>query len=699
MSVFDELKRRNVFKVAVAYIIAAWLLLQVSDTLVPALHLPEWFNSGVAFVLILGFPVAIILAWAFELTPDGLKRDEAWPGNNSILPDNVAAEEKSIAILPFDNRSADTEDSEFFAAGVHDELLTLLSKLGDLRVISRTSVERLDRNLSIPEIGALLNIATVLEGQIQRAGDRLRINVQLISARQEDHLWATTYDRELTARNVFEVQSDIARKIANALQAQLSSGDETLLSAVPTESTEALKAYLLGRQLLERGSYESITQADRYFREAKEFDPDYAQAWAAIAENSSRGYGIGMTSMQEYIAAAEPAVARALALNDQLPEAHAQLATLKWRQGDVTVAEASFATALNLNPGDGRSLLTFGEYLRQTGRSSEAIPVLKKALADDPLSTKVLFELGRTELYSGHPEKTERYGQQILEIDSTNPLGFTCLTQCNTWQGKIDLAWPWVLKALAIDPEDVEWWSHLGMWANLLGDPDLADRYLARAIELGPNEPATLKVQTMILSMRGRVDEALSIARTALDAKLDDRWFSNRVFLRVVRDAVLQNGDFSDALGRYRSCHPELFDGIPEITVDNVNAAADLALLLQHSGEPGLADTLIHAGLDWYQKTQIPGVHGFLTSIADIEFLALQGQREASLEALQAAANVGWGFVWQWDTSNENFATVSDDPAFRAIIAQLESNMVTQLENIRALPDMGEFDLRLVSGD
>jgi len=184
LSLFDELKRRNVFKVTVTYIIVAWLLLQISDTLVPALHLPGWFHSGVAFLLILGFPVAIIMAWAFELTPDGLKREKdidrseaitqptgrklnntviamltvaivilgamVWFGQNSVLPDSVSAVDKSIAVLPFDNRSADAEDSEFFASGVHDELLTLLSKLGDLRVISHTSVERLDSSLSIP---------------------------------------------------------------------------------------------------------------------------------------------------------------------------------------------------------------------------------------------------------------------------------------------------------------------------------------------------------------------------------------------------------------------------------------------------------------------------------------------------------------------------------------------------------------------
>jgi len=215
LSLFAELQRRNVFKVAAVYIVAAWLLLQVSDTLVPALHLPEWFHSGVAFLLIIGFPVAVIFAWAFELTPDGLKKEKEvdrsqsiahetgrklnftiitalvvaviflagkiWFADDSAPRDMAPAVEKSIAVLPFENRSADAENAEFFAAGVHDELLTLLSKLGDLKVISRTSVERLEKDLSIPEIGALLGVSTVLEGQVQRAGDRLRINVQLIN--------------------------------------------------------------------------------------------------------------------------------------------------------------------------------------------------------------------------------------------------------------------------------------------------------------------------------------------------------------------------------------------------------------------------------------------------------------------------------------------------------------------------------------
>lgn len=155
-------------------------------------------------------------------------------------------------------------------------MLTLLSKLGDLKVISRTSVERLDQNLSIPEIGELLGVATVLEGQVQRAGNRLRIHVQLINATEEDHLWAKTYDRELTASNIFDVQSDIAKTIADELHVQLSAKDDTLLSTVPTDNMEALQRYMLGRQLIERAKFESLEQALLYFSEATELDPNYA---------------------------------------------------------------------------------------------------------------------------------------------------------------------------------------------------------------------------------------------------------------------------------------------------------------------------------------------------------------------------------------------------------------------------------------
>ena len=279
-SFVQELKRRNVIRVAAIYVVVSWLLMQIGDVMFPALLLPDWTTTMLVAFLLLGFPLAMIFAWAYEITPDGVLRTEDVPEEHSItaatgqkinrliitvlaaavvvllvrtLLDNADTapapsahiSDQSIAILPFKNLSASAENAEFFAAGLHDELLTLLSKLGELRVISRTSVERLDPDLSIPEIGKLLGVATVLEGQVQRAGDRLRINVQLIDTSAEGHLWANTYDRELTAENIFDVQSDIARTISSSLQAELSASDEALLSEVPTTNTEALERYLV----------------------------------------------------------------------------------------------------------------------------------------------------------------------------------------------------------------------------------------------------------------------------------------------------------------------------------------------------------------------------------------------------------------------------------------------------------------------
>ncbi|MCH9026169.1 MAG: tetratricopeptide repeat protein [Proteobacteria bacterium] len=732
-SLIQELKRRNVFRVAAIYVIVSWLLMQIGDVMFPALRLPEWTTTMLVAFLLLGFPIAVILAWAYEVTPEGVKRTKdveptesithatgrkidfiiiavlavavvfliakVWFEDDTAPPGVASIPDKSIAVLPFANISAAEENAEFFAAGVHDELLTLLSRLGGIKVISRTSVENLDDGLSIPEIGALLGVSTVLEGQVQRAGDRLRIHVQLIDAVMENHLWATNYDRELTAENVFEVQSDIAKTIADALQVQLSESDEALLEAVPTENTQALNRYLLGWQLNFRNTFESLRQAERYFQEATELDPGYAQAWAAIAYNRNQMLLTGLIDAQEYIAVAEPAISRALELDDRLPEAQAQLAVLHWRSGDLTAAEAFFESALDLFPDDSTSLLAYGRFLRVTGRPLEAIPVLERALRIDPLSVGILFNLGKSAMYAGHPEQNIAYGNRILEIDPSSIYGYTSLLQSYIWMGRYDLQRPWAIKTLSVDPEDFELWAHIGLDTNQLGDPDLADLYLNRALELGPMEPVTLKCFAMVVSQRGEYAEALAIARKALAAGLDNRWGSDQVFIRLVRDDALRTGNFDEPLAWYRARHPELFrDGL-EITIENVDAAADLALLLQRAGEADRADSLIDAGLTWYSETQIPGVHGYLTNIVDVELLALNAEKDAALEALRVAIDGGWKWSWSWYMSNENLSSLRVEPEFQDIIAQLENDMATQLKAIRALPHMGEADFRFPESD
>ncbi len=733
MSIVRELKRRNVFRVAAVYVIASWLLIQIGDVMFPALRLPEWTTSMLVAFLLLGFPISIILAWAYEVTPDGIKRTEdVGPGESithatgqkinaaiiavlsvavillvgkiSLDTDTAPAPdssipEKSIAVLPFTNRSADEENAEFFAAGVHDELLTLLSKLGDLKVISRTSVERLDANLSIPEIGTLLKVATVLEGQVQRAGDRLRINVQLINASEEDHLWATTYDRELTASNVFDVQSSIARTIANELHVQLSSSDDSLLSAVPTNNTAALQLYMLGRQHHNRSSWESLKQAQAYFSQAAELDPQYVQAWTAIAAVSNRLFGSGAVNLQEFTEVAEPAITRALELNNKFPEAHAQLASLRWRSGDLEAAEVSFRRALDIGPNDTASLFAYGNYLRTVNRPREAIPVLEQALEADPLSPLILFELGKSVMYIGYPEKNLEYSNKILEIDPSSVYGYTGALQANTWMGKFDQGWYWNLRSIASDPDDFENWAYLGLWSDMLGDVELADRYLGHALIIGPTAPAVLKCQVQVLMTRGLHEDALAVALSALDADLEDRWFSNQTFLRQVRDDALQTGNFGTARAWYVDRYPELQGNTPDITINNVQAAADLALLMQHAGEPEKASILIDTAFAWYRKTQPPGVHGFLLNIVDVHLLALNGEKTAALTSLREAIDGGWKYDWPMHMSNVNLDSISDEPEFKSIVAKLETDMATQLEAVYDYPDMGEFDLRTARSD
>src|SRR6266700_2895545 len=362
---FAELKRRNVYKVAVAYAIVGWLVMQIAATVVPALHLSDAITSAVVLLVILGFPIALIIAWAFELTPEGLKRTEfaeqlpkkaprshAWiyvvviagaiSASLFFLGRYTATSKqsgltglpaKSIAVLPFDNLSRDP-DNAYFAEGIQDEILARLSKIADLKVISRTSTQKYKSAPdNLREIARQHDVANILEGSVQKAADHVRVNVQLINALNDAHLWSDIYDRKLT--DIFAVESDIAKTIADTLQAKLTGAEKQMITAQPTSDMTAYELYLKGRLLWGKRGGENIRQAIAFYEQAIARDPNYALAYAGLAEDYAILPAYTATAPGDVYPKAKAAALKALQLNDKLGEAHTALANLLYNDFDM----------------------------------------------------------------------------------------------------------------------------------------------------------------------------------------------------------------------------------------------------------------------------------------------------------------------------------------------------------------------------
>ena len=412
MSVFRELQRRKVIRVAGVYLVASWLLLQIAATVAPILNLPPWFEELVFALLALGFPIALIFAWAFELTPDGVRRDTGatepgrgrildyailavialgaiwllWPGIDKA-PATDAALDPSVAVLPFANLNNDKENAPF-AAGIHSDLLTQLARINSLRTVSRTSMLRYrDSDMSVPEIAKELDVATILEGGVQRAGLSVRINVTLIDAVADEPLWTEVYDRELTAANVFAIQSEIAKAISDQLRVTLSNDDLRRLDTVPTNSIDALKSYFVGKQMLDQRTVRSLTAAAEYFEEAVELDPDFALGWSGLADaymllpEYSSSVDRGMIERR-----AREGVLRALELDPELPEVRATEAWYQLRFFDWAGAERIFREALAVAPDNTNVLHWLSHTLSWQGQYAEAVAMARRALEVEPES-------------------------------------------------------------------------------------------------------------------------------------------------------------------------------------------------------------------------------------------------------------------------------------------------------------------------
>jgi TolB-like protein len=470
-SVWGELKRRNVVKVAVAYAIVGWLLVQIADTFFPALQLPGWTVTFVAGLVILGFPLALILSWAYELTPDGMKRSHDVEATESIaqttgrkidfaiigalvlalgfvVVDNYLLDQtqtiststvdrRSIAALPFSNESAEEENAEFFANGIHDELLTQLAKIGSLKVISRTSVmEYRDRTMNMREIGEELGVATILEGRVQRAGDMVRINVQLIDAQTDEHIWAEIYNVEVTAENIFAIQSEMATSIAEALQATLLPEEVDRLNEVPTDSTRAYNFYLSGNDYFHRPDDTVFmrTAVEQYER-AVDADPEFALAWAALSRAHGLMHWYALDPSESRLVTARNAVDRAFELEPDLPEAHLALGQHYYHGfRDYDSALAEFELAERGMPGASELFEVRAYVYRRINERELSITSMDRAIELDPRNIDLLQQQASTFIGVLDYTRGEQYLQRVLDIVPDNVIANTSRAQIPIWR-------------------------------------------------------------------------------------------------------------------------------------------------------------------------------------------------------------------------------------------------------------------------
>jgi TolB-like protein/Tfp pilus assembly protein PilF len=443
-SFFAELKRRNVYKVAVAYAVVGWLLVQVATQVFPFFEIPNWAVRLVVLLIIVGFPIALVIAWAFEITPEGIKRTEVadaahehsrgktWiyvvivaaaisitlfflgrytvGSRTAVSPNEFSA--KSVAVLPFANLSRDP-DNAYFAAGIQDEIITRLSKIADLKVISCTSTQRFKSSPDdVPAIAGQLGVANILEGSVQRTGDQVRVNVQLIKGVTDTHLWADTFDRHLT--DIFAVESEIAKTIAETLRAKLSGSEQNAIAAKPTENTEAYQLYLRGRFFWNKRTGQNLNKAADYFGQAVAADPNYALAYVGLADAYVLMPFYGGGGPQDCYPKAKAAAEKALELDNSLAEAHTSLAQVFCYHLELYPAVGEFERAIELNPNYPTAHQWYGSSaLTALGRFDKAIEEVKRAIELDPLSLVINTDLGNT-LY-----RARRYDDAIAQMRKT----------------------------------------------------------------------------------------------------------------------------------------------------------------------------------------------------------------------------------------------------------------------------------------
>jgi TolB-like protein len=656
---FEEVKRRKVYRVAAAYIIAAGGIIQLASATFPAWELPNWSLRLVILLLLVGFPIALILAWAFDITPQGIRTtpDTAAPRTRRrrnvimliatgviisaatgffLLP-RVAAHkvDKSIAVLPFENLS-DEKENAYFADGVQDDVLTNLSKISDLRVISRTSVMQYrGRPSNVRDIGKALGVSNILEGSVRRSGNRVRVNVQLIDANTDEHVWANDYDRDVT--DVFAIQSDLANEIANALQAKLSPAEKSQMTRKPTENGEAYLAFVQAHDLsCAFEDLEKLKQSEQLYARALELDPNFALAMARYSQLESWiVHTFDRTA--ERREKARTLAERALQLQPDLPEAHLALG-LSYYYGDnnYDAALKEFEIAQRGLPNESEMYLYIGAIQRRQGKWAESTANLEKAVGLNPKDTLALQNLADNyQMVRNFPKANETIDRAL----KLNPTAFE----------------PWEVKA------------KLALFEK--GDFSVAEKGFAAISSVPLTNEQKLKAayaRANVFLLQRKYNEGLREAESLPDGQLGifpGALWSKYFYIGFARKALQDESGARAAFLRAKGAADDQLKRSPDAEDAHIQLAKALAFLSEK--DAALAEAQRAAELRPESKDAFGGPE-IMEGVAEVH--AVLGDNDRAIEILDGLLSRPSGVTAQMLKINPIWDPLRSDPRFQALI-------------------------------
>jgi TolB-like protein/Flp pilus assembly protein TadD len=626
------------------YLVAAWVVIEVSSVVLPELMLPDWSVRMVIVLAAAGFPFALVLAWVFDITPEGVQRTLPEEAGTAGFPARLPPPERSLAVLPFRNIGGDKE-SEYFSEGLAEDLLIVLARVRGLRVAARSSSFALrDASSDVRSIGARLNVASVLEGSVRKFGQQLRIAVRLVDTIDGYQRWAQVFDRQLG--DIFDIQDEISRAVFDALDAEVYGGRRPQVTP-GTRDVEAYNLYLMGRHQFHKRTEAALENAIRFFEQAAQRDPDFALPYTGLADAwallSNSGEGYGRVPVEEAVARAEPMAARALELDPQLAEAHASRGFLDRLRLDFEASERALRRALEINPAYPLAHVWLALTLSDLGRLREARSEFQSAFATDPLSPIVGTNLGFSHLQFGDHEAAREAFARVLEIAPEFPVAYAGMAYLERDLGHLDEAQSYWAKAHRIAPERANYPAHLALLQLERDDPAAAEPFLQKAEALSPRHPLVVRARMAALIAAGDYDGLLRFTEArAADESSDEEALANAGL------AQLFAGRPDLSIGYYERAGGDLKRWVSDALIWSWRFPHGLhyADAMLQSGDRPRAMALLDSVSSLCDRLESEGLVSASLDYQRAVVLALRGEYEAATRSLERAKARGWRLRW-----------------------------------------------------